>query len=380
MVLADSTIGLDGATGQPRWAGQISLPSTNQLRQDLLDPGDPTRLPLLIANNSGTTVCRTALSTTPQGAYAPPRGLTVPAGLACNDPRRSRSLPWSVWLVGALGPLGWSAAVGLALVNVILPLALVRLAASRRRWSIRTLMALPVAVAVPLSAYQIIEPLLPEHPDAMISSPPHLFVIATLAGTPIVACMMLVGWSMIRRRWQPLAMLAGLTILASLAIAAVWLWFDMRTMSAIEHFTRSGWYLVVLPGAYAAGTLLVMAWVILACTRAAREPNAFDAGARQRRCGLLYFAPCRVSHCTVGYAHRREPRRLGTVGVALGRCKDRADGVEKSNANGAVLLRECERWRLFPPPCRGPRSFYPWPAEGGAPCGFSSRPPCWRLL
>jgi hypothetical protein len=163
---------------------------------------------------------------------------------------------------------------------VILPLAIVRLAAGRRLWSIRTLMALPVAVAVPLSAYQIIEPLLPVHPDAMISSPWHLFVIATLAGTPIVACMMLVGWSVIRRRWRPLAMLVGLTILASLAIAAVWLWSDMRAMSAIEQYAGSGWYLVVLPGAYAVGALLVMTWVIQGCVRAlgSRTPSTLGAG------------------------------------------------------------------------------------------------------
>jgi hypothetical protein len=144
-------------------------------------------------------------------------------------------------------------------INVILPLAIVRLAAGRRLWSIRTLMALPVAVADPLSAYQIIEPLLPEHPDAMISSPWHLFVIATLAGTPIVACMMLVGWSVIRRRWRPLAMLVGLTILASLAIAAVWLWSDMRAMSAIEHYAWSGWYTVLMPGAFVVGVLALIA-------------------------------------------------------------------------------------------------------------------------
>jgi hypothetical protein len=52
--------------------------------------------------------------------------------------------------------------------------------------------------------------------------------------------------------------LAGLTLVASVAIGAAWLWIDRRTMPAIEHYQWSGWYLAMVPGACAASVLMVI--------------------------------------------------------------------------------------------------------------------------
>jgi hypothetical protein len=120
------------------------------------------------------------------------------------------------------------------------------------------LIALPAAVAVPLTVYQGVVPLLPERPNAMISSLGHLFIFVTLAGAPGVALLAFFGWSVIRRRWKNLAILVGHTILMSFTIAVVWLWAEWRLMSDLDHYSRSEWFMVIVPGTQAVGLILVL--------------------------------------------------------------------------------------------------------------------------
>ena len=77
-----------------------------------------------------------------------------------------------------------------------------------------------------------------------------VFLLGTLAGLPIVLYAGSAAGSLLRRRWQALAALLGLTFLSSMIIAAAWLWADMRKMAAIEHYDRSSGYLAAVPGAY----------------------------------------------------------------------------------------------------------------------------------
>ena len=100
-----------------------------------------------------------------------------------------------------------------------------------------------------------------------------MFVLGTLAGMPIVLLAGTAAWSLVRGRWKPIAWMAGLTVAASAAIAAAWLWADSRTMPAIEHFSRSGWPLVLVPGAYAVGILLPIAWTLRRAYRWLRRPR-----------------------------------------------------------------------------------------------------------
>jgi hypothetical protein len=159
-----------------------------------------------------------------------------------------------------VGPWGFLAASGLAFLNYILPLLILRVAAGRRRYSVRALMALPVAAAVPLMVFLMLEPVLPVSSSPLLASEKRLFIVGTLAGVPIVLCAVLMVWSLARGRWLPLAAFVGVSILASLAIAAVWLWFDMKSMPSIERYGRTGWYLVLLPGAYAASLIVLVGW------------------------------------------------------------------------------------------------------------------------
>ncbi|HZW30304.1 MAG TPA: VCBS repeat-containing protein, partial [Isosphaeraceae bacterium] len=267
-VIVSPAVGLDGADGHPRWAGHS--PHSwwwSHFKPGLLDPGDSSRPPLLIAQGLGTTVCRAALSTTPKGDFASPRGAPVPPGLARDDPRWTRPLPWTNLVAREAVLPGLLAVVALALLNVGLPLVILRLAARRRPWTLRLLMALPVAAAIPLTAFLALEPLIPSLPAPFPSSAKTLYTLGTLAGIPVVAYPILVGWSLIRRNWRGLAMLAGLTVAVSLAIGLTWLRVGMRAMPAIEHYTWSEWYAIVLPGAYAVGFLFVSDKTIRGVTR-----------------------------------------------------------------------------------------------------------------
>ena len=130
-------------------------------------------------------------------------------------------------------------------------------------------MVLPVAAAVPLSAFLAFEPLIPipNPPAPLPSSPLTLFVLGAVAGVPVVFYFVLAGWSLVRRRWRIAAMLASFTVLASLAIAAIWLRLDMRDMPAIEHYSRWGWYLALVPGAFVASAVILTGWAIRGMSR-----------------------------------------------------------------------------------------------------------------
>src|SRR5262249_28734627 len=120
-------------------------------------------------------------------------------------------------------------------------------------------MALPVAVAFPLMAFLSLEPLIPipAPTSPMPASPMAVFALGTLAGVRVVAYVATAGVSLIRRRWRTLAVLVVGTVLSSLAIAAIWLFVDMRVMPAIEHYSSVGWSLAELPGAAVVSILML---------------------------------------------------------------------------------------------------------------------------
>ena len=142
----------------------------------------------------------------------------------------------------------------------------------------RTLLALPVAAAVPLSAFLTVEPLMPAQVAPLPPNPKLLFGLATLAGIPVLTFVAIAGWSLVRLRWKPLALLAVLTAVASAVIAAAWILIDIRTMPAVEHYGRSGWYLVVGPGAYAAGVLILIGLLLRSAYRWLRRPRRLPNG------------------------------------------------------------------------------------------------------
>jgi hypothetical protein len=246
---------LDAATGRPRWTGQAPL-VPEQFEPYLLDPGDATRMPLLITAGLEATVCRLAMETTSEGRIAEPRGTVVRAGQAPEDPRWRRPLPWVSRLNGAFGPWGLLAAMGLAAVSVFVPVLIVRLARGRRRnYTIRALMSVPVAVAVPLVVYLTLVPRLPPSESPLLATDGRMFVTGTLAGVPMVACVIWIGASVRRRRWRGLIGLVVVAVMATIAVAGGWIWVDRKEMATVEHYGWEGWELVLLAGAYVAAVI-----------------------------------------------------------------------------------------------------------------------------
>ena len=177
-----------------------------------------------------------ALPVTTEGGVEPLRGTLVQPGRVPIDPRWARPLPWLARLKGPFGPWGFLAATGLAFVNVFVPLWLFRLVAGRRRFSIRALMALPLAAAVPLTAFLLLEPVLPVGSTPSLAAEKQIFIAGTLAGLPIVSYLVWMAKSFARLRWRLAALQIVLTALISLSIAAVWLWFDSKSMASIERY------------------------------------------------------------------------------------------------------------------------------------------------
>ncbi len=104
-----------------------------------------------------------------------------------------------------------------------------------------------------------------------------------MAGGPIVVLAAAVGQALLRRRWKALAGVIGLTIAISAILGIGWVAFDIQTMPAIERYARDEWPLVLVPGAGATGTLLLLGWFLALAVRGIRKlgrhrtPRTMDA-------------------------------------------------------------------------------------------------------
>ncbi len=256
-VVIAPALGLDGKTGQPRWAGQDPLfVQEHRPEVTILDPGSLTRRPRFLEESGLSTVCRLAMATTPDGGLAASAGMLIQARSVDDDPRWRRPLPWVRKLKGEFGPWGLVVAGGLAFVNVGIPVFVLWLAGGRRKvFRIRTLMALPIAAVIPLMGYLTIGPWLPVGSGRLLATEGRVFLAGTLGGVPVVLYVTWLVVGAIRRRWKEVIALVALTGLATLAVAAGWIWLDWKSMAGIEHYGSEGWGLVVMVGAYAASVL-----------------------------------------------------------------------------------------------------------------------------
>jgi serine/threonine protein kinase len=265
IVVLDSMVGLDGATGRPRWFGRGSTA--------LLDPVDSTRLPNLLSESGDATICRMALPTTPEGSIQPARGAPIARRLTPADPRWIRPLPWNEpSMMGGSAGLGVLLLLlgGIAFVAFIVPLAILRLATRRRVWGTRLLLALPVVVAIPLALLMVVK----SNESVQVFSWSEAIMaltVITFAGLPVPVYAGMFGSAIFRRQWSRFAWLAGLTALAALVIGIGWWWSDVRGMPATERYTWSGWWMVLIPGAYVVGTLALLRDFVRFVTRLFRR-------------------------------------------------------------------------------------------------------------
>jgi hypothetical protein len=252
-VILESMLALDGANGHTLWKGRPGR---------AFDAGPPAKSPRVLSGDHDATICTLVLPTTPDGGFEPARGTPAPPGPARDDPRWTRPLPWSRQADGLLAPQFLLALGGLALINVVVPLMILRLATRRRVWSVRLLLALPAVVAIPMTAFPAFVSATPSMAGASAGQAIASFGRATLGGLPIVIYAALAGESLIRRRRRRLVKLAVLGVLATAVLAGFWLLVDGTRKPTMAHYTRTEWYAVIVPGLYLAGVLAMVAWVV----------------------------------------------------------------------------------------------------------------------
>lgn len=262
----------NGADGRP--IGAIPPTEASVGEPAWLDGGSVRRPSLWLVKNVDQTICYESLPLAADGKLAPPRGTPTPPGLArVDDPRWQRRLPWVGPITRQIGLRGLIAMTGLAIVNLAIPLGLLRLAARRRPWTIRLLLALPIAAAVPLYVLHAFEPLMPHTIGASAVSPQRVYLALTMAGAPLVAFAMTVGWSLVRFRWRTLLGMSALWLVSSAAVAASWIAYDIRSMPPPGHYDRSEWAFVLVPGMAVAGSLLILGWILRRPIRWLMKPS-----------------------------------------------------------------------------------------------------------
>ena len=97
-------------------------------------------------------------------------------------------------------------------------------------------------------------------------------------GTRDLAAAVLVIGSLFRLGWEPVAWIAGSSLIASVIIAGAWLWSDRRIMPAIERYDRSHAPLTLLLGCYGVSVLVVAGGLLRGIVRALRRHRARPAG------------------------------------------------------------------------------------------------------
>ena len=250
-IVIDPNIGLDGATGRPRWSG--SGGGSVVLERQTTD-----KPPRLLTTSPGAITSGLALADDPSGRPFLPGVVVAPARRAADDPRWRRPLPWALSGSYSVHPLQIGLAGGAALVVLVVPVAIVRLARRRRAWGLPLLMALPVALAIPLVTMVAIRSLIASESQPISA----WLVLLAMIGVAIGGLPVLVyGWEFLvdlfRRKWKRLAVLVGLTLFVSVIAGAYMLRTDLRVMPSLEYFDWSEWYDVLPIGAYAVGVSLL---------------------------------------------------------------------------------------------------------------------------
>jgi hypothetical protein len=258
-VVLDPPTGLEGSTGQTLWRADAS--------STLLDIGRGTTGPRLLSTSDSATVCRRAVSNSRPGS--PPLTADYPARAGRNevDPRWARPLPWTVIEIGDtrwfLLPkwfhiMHFPEWITYGIVNLAGPFAVLRLASRNRRRGIRQLLALPLAAAFPLTTFAMLWSRLAQAPDVSFLDVLERFARWTVYGIPFAVYAILACSLLLRKRWRRMASLVATTLVLSAAIGITWLLLDTPAKAPLEHYTSSGWFDIVLLGAYALGAVMLV--------------------------------------------------------------------------------------------------------------------------
>jgi hypothetical protein len=102
-------------------------------------------------------------------------------------------------------------------MNIVVPLAILRLAARRHRRSLRLLLAVPIALAVPLAMFRFWSGSSPVPATGVAVAN---FAWSSLRGLPVLAYLSFAALTLVRRRWRGFAGLIALTVITSVVLVA----------------------------------------------------------------------------------------------------------------------------------------------------------------
>jgi serine/threonine protein kinase len=231
--VVNPSLALDGATGRPVWSGGPA--------RSILRSSDDHKLPRMLTGPDGSTVCRVAMPISIEGTFRAPQGMPAKPAALRDDPRWERPLPWVRPVEPYADPLV-QAALAATLINVCIPLAILRLATRRRFWGVRLLLAIPAVFAIVLTGYPAVTSLTLDRPEATLPRWWYISVDAilfTMCGLPIVVYVTAFVLSLVRQRW--LKRLLALPVVAAILVAGhsalVWLIPDHAQPTELPWWT-----------------------------------------------------------------------------------------------------------------------------------------------
>jgi hypothetical protein len=141
---------------------------------------------------------------------------------------------------------------------------------------LKLVLALPVAVAILWilwNGYSAVISLIPNSRPQPTEPPwwgiPLGLAMLSVSGLPLMVYVARLALAVVRRQWLKTGLLVARASIAAVVIGAIMLSFDMLEKPTIEYYNWSGWYQVVLWGAYAMGLLVFLAWPARSVARSA---------------------------------------------------------------------------------------------------------------
>lgn len=265
-----SVFGLAVEDGALVWRS-VGLPddvSPTDRSWQLLRHTDPLQPPFLVAGRSkGDVSCRSFEMIDNQRATLN-RTPLVAAKRPLRDPRYARPLPWTTGY--QFRPLQLDAPAYLAsgfifaLLLIVVPGGLLWQFLRSWRFGLAQLLLVPAVLGLVLLGLQ-----LPVPPAG------HTFFVRferldlALQMTPVWIATVLIASALARRQWRlPLAGLA-VVLLTTLALLAAYLHFDQ--LGPREFYTSTGWWQVLVLGAYVSAWIITVVCFLVAVARKVRE-------------------------------------------------------------------------------------------------------------
>src|SRR5690606_4892142 len=157
--------------------------------------------------------------------------------------------------------LAWAALYAVTLV--LLPGAVLWWMVARRRFSLQTLLLLPVVAAIFL-VFAMMQP--------SIDYEFHTFATrmsVAIATTPPVISVLLLGHWTLSRRWRRVALVLALWAAASLLVGVAGVVAELRQSPMLpdERFDWTSWYEAIFPGGFLASWTLVILIVVVSAVK-----------------------------------------------------------------------------------------------------------------